>query len=104
MKKPVPRRLESISLTELQELWPKSDEGALCARLLQRYGFTLLVESSIGAGCAERAQAEAGATKALAKIVKDFGTLALDKPIPVSRKPLAQLKRFAVPAQPEKRQ
>ena len=101
-KKEPPKKIETLNLSELNELWPKSDDGRLCARLLQRYGFTLLVESAIGAaGTIERAQAETGASKAIAKIVKDFGSLTTEKPVATPRKPLAPLHRFA-PAQPEK--
>lgn len=88
-------KLEKISLAELQALWPATDEGRLCARLLIQYGFTFLVDSSLGAQCtAERAQAESGAAKAVAKMIEDFGTLGAEAPAKKVRKPLAPLHRF----------
>lgn len=87
--------LDAISLTELYELWPKGDEGKLCARLLCRYGFSMLVASAIGAECTEeRAQAEAGASKALAKMLTDFGGLSRELPERAPKKPMQTLHRF----------
>lgn len=94
-------KLETISLQELQSQWPATDEGRLCARLLVRYGFTVMVETALGADCTgERAQAESGANKAIAKMVTDFGTLGAEPPAKASRKPLAQLHRFQNEQQP----
>lgn len=88
-------KLETISIQELQAQWPASDEGRLCARLLQRYGFTVMVETALGAECtAERAQAESGANKAIAKMVSDFGTLGSEPSKIVPKKPMQRLHRF----------
>lgn len=92
--------LEQISIDELREQWPKSDDGKLAARLLQRYGYSLLIESSLGAECTEdRAQAESAANKAIAKMVKDFAVLAVPIQERKPRKPMQPLHRFQ---QPEK--
>lgn len=88
--------LETISLAELQDLWPKTDDGRMCARLLVRYGFTFMIESALGAQCtAERAQAESGASKAISKMVTDFGTLGLPTRERPKKTPMAQLHRFS---------
>lgn len=90
--------LEKISFADLADLWPKTDEGRLCSRLLVRYCFTYLVDSMAGATCsADLAQAESGAGKALAKMINDFGTLGTDAPSAPPKKPLQPLRRFQSP-------
>jgi hypothetical protein len=67
--------------------------------------FTLLVASTIGADCtAERAQAESGASKALAKMVTDFGKLMTQTAPRAPKKTMAPLHRFQQqqPENPEK--
>jgi hypothetical protein len=86
--------IKPITLEELREDWPKDESGRIAADLLQRYGFTLLVRSTVSADCnAVSAQSEAGASKAIAKMVEDFGQLTV-KPTPKPpMKPLATLNR-----------
>jgi hypothetical protein len=87
--------LDAISIDELRSLWPHTEEGRLCARLVLRWGFTTLVESAYVADCnAVSAQAEAAANKAIAKMLKDFGTVTHTATPPEPRKPMAALNRF----------
>lgn len=88
-------KFESITLAELRELWPDSADGKLCGRLLQRYGFSILVKTAQGSACSlNEAPAESGALKAIAKMVEDFGTLGTAPLPPEPRKPLPSLHRF----------
>lgn len=86
--------MDPLNEDELREQWPKDDSGALAARLLQRYLFTLATETALGADCLERAQAESAANKTIAKITKVFGKLLTPATAAAPRKPLAQLHRF----------
>lgn len=99
-------RIQSLTLDELKGMWPKSEDGRMCARLLQRYCYALLVKSSAGAACtAERAQAEAGANKAVAKITDDFSELGFEAAPQEKPNGIRQLHRFATttPEQPERK-
>lgn len=94
-KREDPAQLETLTLHEMREAWPRNEDGRMCARLLKRYGLTLLIESTAGAECTEhRAQAEAGASKAIARIVKDFGTLTVELSEAPVMTPLATLRKF----------
>lgn len=76
-----PAKIERAGLKLLQEFWPKTEDGRLCARLLQRYMFTRLVDTARGAECNPiTAPSEAGANKAHAQLVEDFSTLATEQP------------------------
>lgn len=90
-----PKFIQKITLEELQQQWPDSDQGRLCARLLQRYCFTFIIQACLEAECTEqRSQAESGATKAIAKMVCDFGTLVTPPKPPEAVTTMKQLNRF----------
>ena len=97
------QKIHSLSLSEFLDQWPKSDDGRLAGRLLQRYCYTLLVDSAIGNDCGPMtAQAESGAMKAIAKMTKDFASLAVpgkEKKKPVE---LPTLNRFRDTEAPNK--
>jgi len=86
---------EPITLDEMRSLWPQTEDGRLCARLLNRFGVTKLIESALGGECTvERSQAEAGANKALAAACKDFLALSVPPTVKPDRKPMTKLHRF----------
>lgn len=60
--------IEPLSGEELAKDWPKSEDGMRCLNLLQRFLYTLGVETAAGADCLSRAQAEAAANKTIAQI------------------------------------
>lgn len=68
--------ISPLTLDELRTLWPDDASGERCAVLLQRYLHSRLIDSMMGAECVEeRAQAEAAAGKAIAKMARDFEKL-----------------------------
>jgi hypothetical protein len=88
-------KIREINRTELLEQWPRSDDGAMCARLLKRFVFTLLVETAAGANALpSSAQAESAGNKMLAMLVKDFGKLEVPVAPKPKRAPMAPLHRF----------
>lgn len=89
-------------MQEMVEMWPHSEDGMLAARLAQRHLMSLLVDKASKATClGELAPAEMATCRALACLVKDFGTLpTTDKPM-VNIPKLKPLKRFQSPP-PEK--
>lgn len=89
-------------MMEMVELWPKSEDGMLSARLAQRHLMTLLVEKGAKATCLpELAASEMATCRALACLVKDFGTLPTTEKPPMNLPKLKPLKRFQSPP-PEK--
>jgi hypothetical protein len=94
-KKPAPVKLHTLTLSEMRELWPQSPEGKLCARLLQRWGFTVLIENAVNTdGGPMTASMECGMTKMAASMVRDFGTLGEELPEVQPRVALKPLNRF----------
>lgn len=86
---------DEISLQEMRDQWPKDASGLLCVRLLKRYLFSKLVETSANNDCnAVSAQGEAAAGKALAQMVKDFGSIISKEKDEPNRTPLQPLNRF----------
>lgn len=86
--------IQPLTLDELRTLWPKTEDGALCARLLQRFLYTLLTETAAGADCAERAQAEAAANKTIATITRSLALLTSPPKPPAARQGMKPLRRF----------
>lgn len=60
----------------VKEHWPQISRPVLA------FLDTLLIESAIGAECEGRAQAEAAVTKVIAKLIRDFRSLANEAPKP----------------------
>lgn len=90
--------LEKVTVEELRSAWPQNEEGKLCSRLLQRYVFSLLVESAADATCTlEAAASESGANKAFARMVRDFALLRSEATPKKERTALAPLHRFNNP-------
>lgn len=77
MSKPFPNK---IALKKFWETWPKDPSGMRARTLMLEYLGTLLVDTSLGNhATAERAQAEAGVGKVLARILEDVRGITAEK-------------------------
>lgn len=93
MSKPFPNK---IALKKFWEAWPKDPSGMRSRTLMLEYLGTLLVETSLGnTATTDRAQAEAGVGKVIARILEDVRGITAEKIVPKKTTVGKPLHRFA---------
>lgn len=91
----------ALTIEELREEWPKTEDGIQCANLMQRYLYTLLTSTASANQCGAAAAAEAAADKTIAEMTRTLASLVIPRAPKSDRRPgMKPLHRFE-PQKPE---